>query len=46
MELIYRGSKDSFKKTVFHQKCNNQGSHVSLIVSKDLNKIFGGYTDI
>ena len=25
---------------------DNQGPHVTLIISKDNNKIFGGYTDI
>ena len=46
LELIYRGSRDSFKSDAYHQKVDNQGPHVVLIISKNHNQIFGGYTDI
>ena len=46
LELIYRGSRDSFKADAYHQKVDNQGAHVTLVISKDDNQIFGGYTDI
>ena len=46
LELIYRGSRDSFKVAAYHQKVDDQGPHVVLVISKDYNQIFGGYTDI
>ena len=46
LELIFRGSRDSFKAEAYHKKVDNQGPHVVLIISKDHNQIFGGYTDI
>ena len=46
LELIYRGSKDSFKAASYHSKCDNKGSHVTILKSMDHNKIFGAYTDI
>ena len=46
LDLIYRGSQDSFKAAAYHKKVDNQGPHVILIISKDHNQIFGGYTDI
>ncbi|MFN9898211.1 MAG: TLD domain-containing protein [bacterium] len=44
--MIYRGSRDGFKAAVFHQKVDNQGPHVVLIISKEHNQIFGAWTDI
>ena len=46
LELIYRGSKDGFKVGPYHQKVDNQGPHVVLLLSKEHNQIFGAYTDI
>ena len=46
LDLIYRGSRDSFKVAPYHQKVDNQGPHVILLISKDYNQIFGGSTNI
>jgi len=46
LELIFRGSKDEFKAAPFHQKVDNQGPHVVLLLSKEHNQMFGAYTDI
>ena len=46
LELIYRGSRDEFKAAPFHQKVDNQGTHVVLLKSKEHNQIFGAWTDI
>ena len=44
--LIYRGSRDSFKAAVYHQKVDYVGSFVVLVLNKNNTHIFGGYTDI
>jgi len=46
LELLFRGSKDGFKAVPYHQKVDNQGPHVVLLLSKEHNQIFGAYTDI
>lgn len=45
INLIYRGSRDSFKALAFHNKVDNKGAHVTLVRGKN-GKIFGSYTDI
>ena len=42
-ELLYRGSRDGSKSTVFHNKCDNQGPTICLYKNENGN-IFGGYT--
>ena len=41
--MIYRGSRDGFKDSDFHRKCDGQGATVSIIktISSD---IIGGFT--
>jgi len=46
LELIYRGSRDSFEAASYHEKCDNKGAHVTILKSKVYNNIFGAYTDI
>jgi len=46
LDLIYRGSRDEFKAASFHQKVDNQGPHVVLLISKEHNHMFGAWTDI
>jgi hypothetical protein len=41
--LLYKASRDGFKASKFHDKCNNKGPTVSIIRSTD-GYIFGGYT--
>jgi hypothetical protein len=44
-ELLYKGTRDGFKASKFHELCDNKGSTLTLIKS-DQNKIFGGYTSV
>ena len=45
ISLIYRGSRDGFKSSIFHELCDNQGETLVIIKSNN-NYIFGGYTSI
>ena len=45
ISLIYRGSRDGFKSSVFHELCDEKGETLVIIKSTD-NYIFGGYTSI
>ena len=45
MELIYRGTKDGTKNTIFHNKCDNIGPTICLYKNNKGN-IFGGYVSI
>ena len=45
MELIYRGTKDGTKSTIFHNKCDNIGPTICLYKNNKGN-IFGGYASI
>ena len=40
--LLYRASENNYEAKLFHQKCDNQGSTLTIIKSKN-GKIFGGY---
>ena len=48
LKLLYRGTLDGFKLTDFQRKFYNTGSIKTVLIlkSKDLNRIFGGYTDV
>ena len=41
--LLYRASRDGFKSTDFHYKCDGKTNTVA-IVKNNLNYVFGGYT--
>ena len=43
-QLLYRGSRDGWRPTDFHQTCNDKGCTVVLVKSEKGN-IFGGYAD-
>ncbi|ETN97651.1 hypothetical protein RFI_39878 [Reticulomyxa filosa] len=43
--LLYRGSNDGFGIGTFHQKCNGKGATVTIILSDQLNHVFGGFTN-
>jgi len=49
LELIYRASRDGFKSSTFHEKCDNVKGTLTVAQSKCddaiLEKIFGGYVD-
>jgi hypothetical protein len=40
--LLYRGSRDGFDKAVYHAKCDDQGSHLTIIKCSE-GFIFGAY---
>jgi hypothetical protein len=44
LKLLYRGSKDGYTHTAFHQKCDNS-QHTITVVENTYGKILGGYTD-
>jgi hypothetical protein len=44
-ELLYKASRDGFDATVFHDRCNNKGSTITIVQSTD-NYLFGGYTSV
>ena len=41
--LLYRGSRDGFKASKFHELCDNKGPTLTIIQS-DFGHIFGGFT--
>jgi len=44
LELIYRGSRDGFTASNFHQSCDDVGPTLVVCKSKAYEKVFGGYT--
>ena len=44
LELLYRGSRDGWKASDFHAKCDNKGATITVIRSSD-GFIFGGFAD-
>jgi len=49
LELLYRASRDTFKSSSFHEKCDKEKCTITIAQSKCddqiLEKIFGGYID-
>jgi len=44
LELLYQGSRDGWKASDFHAKCDNKGATITVIRSSD-GFIFGGFAD-
>lgn len=44
MQLLYRGSKDGFEASAFHEKCDFMDNTVVVVQSKENGNVFGGYT--
>jgi hypothetical protein len=44
-KLLYRGSRDGFRSSNFHEKCDNRSNTLTLIETTK-NFIFGGFTPI
>ena len=44
LDLLYRGSRDGWKASDFHDKCDHKGSSITVIRSSD-GFIFGGFSD-
>ena len=42
-DLLWKGSRDGFKASTFHTKCNGKGATLTVIMSEH-DKLFGGYT--
>eukprot|EP00347_Sterkiella_histriomuscorum_P000789 403374498 len=45
IKLLYKGTRDGFEVSKFHQLCDNQGPTISFVLS-ELGKTFGGYTSV
>jgi hypothetical protein len=46
LELLFRGSRDGYSSSGFHQKVDGQGPLIFFVKSAEFNKVFGGYTAI
>ncbi|ETO01461.1 TLDc domain-containing protein [Reticulomyxa filosa] len=44
--LLYRGSRDGFRASDFHEKCDNKGATVTIVLSDQFNHVFGGFTNV
>merc|ERR1719229_504032 len=44
MQLLYRGSKDGFEASAFHEKCDFMDNTVVVVQTKENGNVFGGYT--
>jgi hypothetical protein len=44
LELKYRATRDGFKKTDFHSKCDESDNTITVIKAKNGN-VFGGFTE-
>lgn len=44
IEILYQGSTDGFQAKIFHEKCDDKGPTLTIILAN--NRIFGGYTNI
>eukprot|EP00735_Rhodelphis_limneticus_P002877 TRINITY_DN1394_c0_g1::TRINITY_DN1394_c0_g1_i1::g.19999::m.19999 TRINITY_DN1394_c0_g1::TRINITY_DN1394_c0_g1_i1::g.19999 ORF type:complete len:366 (+),score=42.94,TLD/PF07534.11/5e-19,Sec20/PF03908.8/5.8e+03,Sec20/PF03908.8/11,Sec20/PF03908.8/34,Cytochrom_B562/PF07361.6/8.4e+03,Cytochrom_B562/PF07361.6/0.15,FliD_N/PF02465.13/3.1e+03,FliD_N/PF02465.13/0.78 TRINITY_DN1394_c0_g1_i1:65-1099(+) len=45
MRVLFRGSRDGFATSTFHQKCDNQGATVTVVKSTS-GRIFGGFNPL
>ncbi|CAB4440704.1 unnamed protein product [Rhizophagus irregularis] len=45
-KLLFRGSRDGFKRRKFHEICNDKSRTATIIKVKDSNEILGGYNPI
>ena len=45
-ELLYRGSRDGFGSKEFHAKVDAKGPTLTIVKSKQFNRVFGSYTNI
>ena len=43
---IYQGSKHGYNAKDFHRECDGKFPTVTIILSREHQRIFGGYTDI
>jgi hypothetical protein len=46
IELLYRGSRDGFNASSFHNKCDHNGTTLTVAKSNIYQRVFGGYTQI
>ena len=44
-KLLLRGSQDGFTCKIFHEKCDNKGRIIAIVLDTEGNK-YGAYTDI
>ena len=46
LSLLYRMSRDSKSTEIFHQLCDNKGSTLTIMKTKEFNHVFGGYANV
>jgi len=46
LDLLYRGTRDGFAQTTFHQFCDNKGPTITVARIKDTAELFGGYSPL
>ncbi len=44
--LLYRGTIDGFRSSVFHSKCDDHSKTLTILKAKESNYIFGGFTSV
>ena len=44
MQLIFRGTRDGFTSSAFHEKLDGHGPLIFFVKSAEFNKVFGGFT--
>ena len=44
--LLFNASVDGLTSTMFHQKCDGQGPTLTVVKSKEYNRVFGGLTTL
>src|SRR5581483_523336 len=45
-KLLFRGSRDGFNKSKFHEICNKKSRTITIVKVKDSNEILGGYNPV
>ena len=45
LNLLYKGTRDGFRASDFHSRCDEKGPTICIIKS-DNGNTFGGYTDL
>ena len=46
LELLYRGTRESFKSKAFCNLCEEKGDTLTILKTKEFNQIIVGYTNI
>jgi len=44
LNLVYQATRDGFSANDFHSRCDDVGTTIAFIRTKETNRVFGGYT--